>query len=79
MQNTCQSCTVSQVLKVFLIRSYIIQPVLLFPVILLWLLYTSAAMTFCKFLGLHSPLSGKKDFCHKFSFFNGFAQIPSPS
>ena len=62
MQNTCLSCTVSQVLKVFLIRSYIIQPVLLFPVILLWLLYTSADMTFYKVLGLHSPLSGKKKF-----------------
>ena len=36
-----------------------IQPLLLFLVILLWHLYTSADMTFYKFLELHSPLPEK--------------------
>ena len=35
------------------------QPVLLFLIVLLWLLYASADMTFYKFLELHPPLSEK--------------------
>ena len=35
------------------------QPVLLFVIILLWILYASADMTFYKFLELHPPLSEK--------------------
>ena len=57
------------------------QPVLLFVIILLWILYASADMTFYKFLELHPPSSihQKKNFCHKFYFFNGFTQTPPPS
>ena len=78
MQNICLFYTVSQILKVLLIKSYMIQPVLLFLVVLIWLLYTSADMTFYKFLELHLPLP-KKIFCHKFYFFNGFTQTPPPT
>ena len=43
----------SQVLKILPIKSYMIQPVLSFFVVLLWLLYTSADMISYKFLELH--------------------------
>ena len=59
MQNTCLFYIAYQVLKVILIKSYMIKPVLLFFVVLLWLLYTSADITFYNFLELHSPLSEK--------------------
>ena len=35
---------------------------------LLWLTFMSADIIFHKFLELHSTLTEKKDFCHKFSF-----------
>ena len=39
--------------------------------------FTSADIIFYNFLELNSKLS-KKDFRHKFSFFNSFTQIPHP-
>ena len=66
MQNTCLFYIVPQVLKVLLIESYMIQPVLLFLVDLLWLIYTSPYITFYKvleiyykFLKVTLPLSAK--------------------
>ena len=52
MQNTYLFSIASQVLKVLLMKSYMIQPVLLFLVVSLWFLYASAIMTFYKFLEL---------------------------
>ena len=56
-------------------KNYLIQPVVLFLVVLLWLLYSSADLDFYKFLELGSPLL-EKYFCHKIYFFNGFTQTP---
>ena len=58
------------------VKSYEIQlPVLLF-LVLHQFLYQQISF-FYNFLQLHSTLS-KKDFCRKFSFFNGFTQTPHP-
>ena len=65
MKNTCPFYIVYvfEVLKVLLIFLAVLG-------------FTSANMIFHKFLELHSTLSEKKDFRHKFSFFNGFTQTP---
>ena len=50
MQNTYLFSIASQVLKVLLMKSYMIQPVFLFLVVSRWFLYASSIMTFYKFL-----------------------------
>ena len=69
-----------QVLKVLLIKickiRYLHQ---IFYFLLFFLAFTSADMIFYRFLEFHSILSESKDFRHKFSFFNGFTQTPTPT
>ena len=63
-----------QVLKVLLIKIY---SHLIFYFLLFLFNFTSADIFFHKFLKLYSTLYiWKKDFHHKFSFFNGFTQPP---
>ena len=71
MKNTCPVYIVFQILKVLLdtaTRSF---------VYCFLLAFTLADIIFYKFLELHSPLSEKKDFCHKLSFFNRFTETPT--
>ena len=64
------------------IKTYKIQlPVLLFLEYFLYFISfyisISADIIFYNFLELHATLS-EKDFCHKFYFFNGLIQTPTP-
>ena len=69
MKNTHTFGIVFQVLK-------ILPPDLLFLVV--YIRFYISRYHFHKFLKLHSILSEEKDFRYKFSFFNGFTQIPFP-
>ena len=40
--------------------------------------FTSADIIFCNFFLTSFNIAWKKDFCHKFSFFNGFTQTHNP-
>ena len=70
---------VFQVLKVFLIKICKIQSLdLLFLVV--FITFYISRYHFHKFLELHLTIPEKeKDFHHKFSFFNGFTQTPTPN
>ena len=58
------------------VKRYKMQPLVLLFLVLHQLLYQQIS-SFYNFLELHSTLS-EKDFCRKFSFFNGFTQTPHP-
>ena len=67
-----------QVFKILLIKIYKIQrPVLLFLTVLHEFLYHQQISIFTTFKNF-IPHYQKKDFCHKFSFFNEFTQTPRP-
>ena len=69
MKNTCLFYIISQVLKVILIKSYIIElPVLLFLVL-------HQQIDFVQVFRTSFFIIGKKKICHQFSFFNGFTQL----
>ena len=75
LKNTCPFYIVFQFFKVLLInllryRYYH------FYFLLFLLSFTSTDIILDKFLEIHSTLSEKKDFCHRFSFFNRFTQTP---
>ena len=77
MKNTCFFYIAFQVLKVILIKVCKIQPPdLLFLVVFISFYISRYHFSqFCKTLFNNI---WKKDFRHKFSFFNGFTQIPHP-
>ena len=58
------------------VESYMIQLPVILLLVLHHFLYQQISF-FCNFLELHSTLS-KKDFCHKFCFFNRFTQTSYP-
>ena len=78
MKDTCPFYIVFQAFKVLLIKLLRYRHYT-FYFLLLLLDFKSTDIIFDKFLELHSTLFEKKDFSHRFSFFNRITQSPPPS
>ena len=75
MKNTCPCYNVFQVLKVLLIKTFKILP----PDLLLFRLAFTSDVILHKYLEIHSTLSEKKYFHHKFSFLTDSLKPSPPS
>ena len=78
MKNTCPFYILFQVLKVLLIKICKIHLADLLFLVVFISFYISRYQFFLQMFRTSFNIIWKKDFCHKFSFFNGSTQTPHP-